>query len=434
MPFTLTMPKLSPTMTEGTIIKWRKKEGEFVEDGEMLIDVATDKATVEHAVLDGGWLQKIIIPEGSDALVNQVIAILTKEKSESIDGFIYEEKKPANKAEVSDVVDSNHIMAKAETKSQVGASSLGMLYQHFTIQKPIEEELLSSIDDKGRVKASPLAKKIAHDQRLDITTVQGTGPGGLVTSKDLELAQKDVEAIFGSKKQPSYPSGSYEEITLTPVRKVIAERLQQSKTFIPHFYMTQTVDAKSLHLLREELKASDIHLTFNDLITKAVALALKKHPEINRGFDPLNNAIVQFQTIDISIAVSIDAGLITPIVRNADFKNVGQIAKEIKYLADKAKKGTLAPLEYQGGSFTISNLGKYGIDSFYAIINPPQAAILAVGSVLDQPQVKDGVVVPGKMMTLNLSLDHRVIDGALGALFLKSLQNYIEHPSILLVH
>jgi pyruvate dehydrogenase E2 component (dihydrolipoamide acetyltransferase) len=432
MPFMLTMPKLSPTMTEGTISKWRKKEGEFVKDGETLLEIATDKATVEHAVLDGGFIRKILVQEGQEAEVNQAIAIFTKHKDESIDGF----EVVKEKVEISTALVNEEIRKDMELKEPCSkdAVNMGMDLGAFALQPAYEVDVFDSIDDKGRVKASPLAKKLAKENQLDLTTVQGTGPKGLVTSNDLEHAQKDTSLVFGSKRQPSVPSGSYDTLALTPIRKKIAKRLQQAKTFIPHFYISLEIDAEPLHNLREELKATDVKLTFNDFILKACSIALKQHPEINSGFDVVSQSIVRFNSIDISVAVSIDGGLITPIIRHADYKNLGQISKEVKVLADKARQQKLKAHEYQGGSFTVSNLGMYGIDYFAAIINPPQAAILAVGGVLEKPIVKNGFVVPGKVLTLTLSLDHRVLDGAIGAQFLKTLQKLLEHPSCLLIH
>lgn len=429
MPFTLTMPKLSPTMNEGTITKWRKNEGEFVSVGETLFEVATDKATVEHTALDEGWLKKILIPEGGEAVVNQAIAVFTESKDESIEGYKPEgvsTEKPVDKEK------EKGEEPKAVPQKAVG---VGMQTSAFALEPLLEiPSLKPSIDEKGRVKASPLAKKLAKEKKLDLTTVQGSGPKGLVTSKDLGVAQSDTEAVFGSQRQPNIAPGSYEEEALTPVRKVIAERLQQAKTFVPHFYVSLTINAEPLVQLRDQLKEMDLKVTFNDFIVKAVALALRKHPEVNSGFNVANNTLVRFKTIDIAIAVSVDEGLITPIVRYADYKNVGQISKEVKHLADKARNGKLQPHEFKGGSFTISNLGMYGVDTFTAIINPPQAAILAVGGILDRPVIKGSKVVPGKEVNLTISADHRVIDGAAAAAFLKTIEQYLVHPSILLVH
>lgn len=217
------------------------------------------------------------------------------------------------------------------------------------------------------------------------------------------------------------------------MRKVIGQRLQQSKTFIPHFYVSQDIDAEPMMHVREQLKNMGHKITFNDLIVRAAALALREHPEMNSGFNSANNSLIRFKTIDISIAVSVPAGLITPIVRYADFKNLGQISSEIRLLAQKAKEGKLSREEYSGGSFTISNLGMYGVSSFAGIINPPQAAILSVAGIEDKPVVKAGEVQAGKVMNVTLSADHRVVDGTDGAKFLKALQKYLENPSILLL-
>ena len=379
-----------------------------------------------------------MVSEGQEAKVNQAIAIFTKTKDETIEGYIPEglivEEKIVGKEKFDASFSPDSSSVQEQPKMSTKGSQIGLNPAAFEIAPSLDINQSSSIDDNGRVKASPLAKKIAKEKSLDITTVQGTGPSGLVTSKDLELAQVDVSSVFGSKKKPQDPSGSYEDIALTPVRKVIAERLQQAKTFIPHFYVSLEIDAEPIVALREELKVTGIKLTFNDFIVKAAALALKKHPEVNSGFNVVNNSIIRFKTIDISIAVSVEGGLITPIVRHADFKNLGQISSEVKSLADKARLGKLQLHEYKGGSFTLSNLGMYGINTFTAIINPPQAAILAIGGILDKPVVRNGVVVAGKTISLTLSADHRVIDGAMAAQFLKTIQNYLEHPSVLLVH
>jgi pyruvate dehydrogenase E2 component (dihydrolipoamide acetyltransferase) len=214
---------------------------------------------------------------------------------------------------------------------------------------------------------------------------------------------------------------------------VIAQRLQEAKTFIPHFYVTQTINANPMVEMREQLRNAGIKLTYNDFVTRACALALREHPNVNSGFDSVNNAVIRFKTIDIAIAVSLPAGLITPIIRHTDFKNLGEISVEIRSLAKRAKDGKLDVQEYKGGSFTISNLGMYGVTEFVAIINPPQAAILAVGGILNVPVIRNGQVVPGKIMNVTLSADHRVIDGVAGAEFLKTLQNFLENPTSLLV-
>jgi pyruvate dehydrogenase E2 component (dihydrolipoamide acetyltransferase) len=232
---------------------------------------------------------------------------------------------------------------------------------------------------------------------------------------------------------PTTPPGTFEEIPTSPMRKVIGQRLQQSKSFVPHFYVRQEIDAEPLIGAREQLKNGGMKITFNDLIIRASALALRECPEVNSGFNSVTQSIIMFKTIDISIAVSMEGGLITPIVRHADYKNVGEISVEVKELADRARQNKLQPNEYKGGSFTISNLGMFGVSDFVAIINPPQSAILAVSGIEDCVRWKNDAAVPGKKMNLTLSSDHRVIDGALAAKFMKTLQKYLENPAILLV-
>lgn len=397
MPFTLTMPKMSPTMEEGTIAKWHKKPGDFVEVGDLLLEVATDKATVEYNAIDSGWLREILVTENGEAGVNQPIAILSEDKDESIADF-----KPEGKV-----------------KKEVSAQSAPATAPMSVAQPPVNSQ---------RVMASPLAKKVAQQKGIDLAAVQGSGPRGRIMSRDLSTTQ-----IKNASIQTTLPSGAFEEEKLTPMRKAIAQRLQQSKATIPHFYLTQEIDAEPLFSLREQLKKGEVNVTFNDFVVRACALALRDHPHVNSGFNPQNNTMIRFKTIDISIAVSLESGLITPIIRQADHKSVVEIGTEAKALAAKARDGKLQEQEYMGGSFTISNLGMYGITNFQAIINPPQAANLAVGAIRDIPVVKEGIVVPGKVMSLTLSADHRVVDGAVGAEFLRSLRILLENPVLLLV-
>lgn len=429
MPTTLTMPKLSPTMENGTIVKWMKKEGDFVKAGEVLFEVATDKATAEYNALDDGYLRKILVGEQGQATVNQAVAIFTESKEESIEGYKPEGKGEPIKAQEVPTLESKEGAPKAQ------ATTVGLTQPAFIPAPPLQNYKFEWPRDQvsSQILASPLAKKLAKDKGIDLASVVGTGPNGRITSEDLELSQPDAPATFGRKTPPSDAPGSYEEETLSPMRKVIAERLQASKMFIPHFYVRQTICMDELLDVREQLKTCEIKLTLNDFIVRACALALKNHPAINSGYDSSTQKIIRFKTIDISVAVSVEGGLITPILRYTDYKNLGEISSEIKYLAKKAKEGKLESHEYQGGSFTVSNLGMYGVDDFVAVINPPQAAILAIGGVREVPIVKDGKMTIGKTMTLTLSSDHRVIDGADAALFLQTVKKYLEHPAILLV-
>jgi pyruvate dehydrogenase E2 component (dihydrolipoamide acetyltransferase) len=434
MPFTLTMPKLSPTMEEGTITKWRKREGDFVKAGDVLIEVATDKATVEHSALDEGWLRKILIKEGGSAIVNQAIAIFTEKKEESIEGYRPEGVTPqvavpaSASAELSEEINP----AAAPVRPAAGP---GLSQPAFVPEPPLQRYQFQAPTGgvPERITSSPLARKLAKEKGIDLSTVKGTGPQGRITSRDLELGQPSSLVTFGRREAPSLPPGTYEEIPLSPMRKIIGQRLQEAKTFIPHFYVTQEIDAERLISVRNELAAIGIKITYNDLVIRACALALKEHPEMNTGFNSVTQSIIQFKTIDIAIAVSLESGLITPIIRHADFKNVGQISSEVKNLAKRAREGKLAREEYVGGSFTVSNIGMFGVGEFKAIINPPQAAILAVGGILDQPIVKEGKVVPGKVMKCTLSADHRVLDGTDAAKFMKTLQKFLENASLLLL-
>ena len=421
------MPKLSPTMEEGMIVKWHKKEGDAVKEGDLLFEVATDKATVEHNALDGGFLRKILVAENSSAHVNQAVAIFTKSKDESIDGY-----QPEGETKTEEVAEEE---SPTETPAEKPQKVTGLAQPKFVPAPPLTDYKFE-FPEKGSAKgvASPLAKKLAKEQGIDLSSVKGTGPGGRVVKKDLEKATPGTPMVsFGAAGTPKEVPGSYDEETMTPMRKTIGQRLQESKTFIPHFYVQQEIDAEKMVLLREELKNNQIKLTFNDFVVRATALALKQHPHINSGFNSETGNIVRFKTIDVCIAVSVDGGLITPIVRHADYKNIGQLSAEVRHLATRAKDNDLKPEEYTGGSFTISNLGMFGINDFQAVINPPQAAILAVGGIIEKPVIKNHAVVPGKTLTLSLSSDHRVIDGADAAQFLVTLKQLLENPAILLI-
>ncbi len=429
MPFTLTMPKLSPTMEEGTIAKWRKKEGEKVKAGELLLEVATDKATVEYNALDEGFLCKILIADGQGAIVGQAIAIFTEKKEESIEGYkpegiVREEPKPApEKKEV------------PKEQPKVTVAGPAMQQPAFVPEPPLAGYTFEGPTGapETRILASPLAKRLAKERGIDLSTVKGSGPHGRIVSEDLALGQPAATVTFGRREAPAVAPGTYEEEMLSPMRKIIAKRLQESKTFIPHFYVSQEVRADALEQTHQQLKNGGLKVSFNDFVVRASALALREHPHVNSGFNSTNSTLIRFKTIDISIAVTLPEGLITPIVRHADYKNLGQLSTEIRALAEKARHGKLAREEYTGGSFTVSNLGMFGISNFSAIINPPQAAILAVGGIEEKPVVKNGTIAPGKTLMLTLSCDHRVIDGTDAAKFLKSVQKFLENPALLLL-
>jgi pyruvate dehydrogenase E2 component (dihydrolipoamide acetyltransferase) len=432
MPFTVTMPKLSPTMEEGSIAKWHKKVGEKVASGELLVEVATDKATIEYNALDAGYLRKILVEEGRSAKVNQPIAVFTEKADENIDSYTPEGIPPSEPVPK----ESKPAEAKPSAQEKPAAAPAATMQQPTFIPEPplkTYEFEFPTAASSGRTRASPLARKLAKEKGIDLTTIKGSGPSGRVTSHDLDLGMPDQTVTFGAKSLPEIPPGTYEEVPLTPMRKVIAQRLSQAKTFIPHIYVRQEIDADPLFDAREQLKNGHLKVTYNDFAIRAVALALRDHPGVNSGFNSATQSIILFKTIDISVAVTIEAGLITPIVRHADFKNLGEISAEVKELASRAKAGKLQPEEYKGGSFSISNMGMFGVTDFCAIINPPQSCILAVGGIEETPRVKNGQVVVGKKMGLVLSADHRVVDGAEAAKFLKSVQKYLENPALLLV-
>lgn len=441
MPFTLTMPKLSPTMEEGTIVKWHKKGGDFVQAGDVLLEVATDKATVEYQTLDEGWLRQILVKEGQEAIVNQPIAVFTAEEKESIEGYqpqgiaVPSQQEQKVKETIEEIQEKEPSPIAAETSVKKKGEAV-LAQPQFQPEPPLENYLFEYPTERleKRILASPLAKKLAKEKKLDLSTIKGTGPNQRIMSRDLAKAQPAGLVNFGHREVPALPPGSYEEVPLSPMRKVIGQRLQESKSFIPHFYVTQTIDAEPLAAIREQLKNQEIKVSINDFIVKGCALALRQHPAMNSGFNSAQQSIIQFKTIDIAIAVSIEAGLITPIVRHADYKNLGELALEIRSLAQKAREGKLNAQEYKGGSFTISNLGMYGVSEFQAILNPPQAAILAVAGIQDVPVLRNGTIVPGKTLNLTLSVDHRVIDGIVAALFLQTLKKLLESPAVLLIN
>lgn len=427
MPFTLTMPKLSPTMEEGTIAKWRKKEGDFVKVGEVIFEIATDKATVEHAVLDAGYLRKIIVKEGESAVVNQPVAIFTEKKEESIEGYKPEGAAPK-------VAPKADLASAPAKKAEAPVAATPVLGQPlFTPEPPLKNYDFPPSATPSYIPASPLAKKLAKEKGIDLSTVKGSGPGHRVVSSDLDLGQPDLSVTFGRNERPNALPGAYEEEKMSPIRKVIAQRLQAAKTFIPHFYVTMEIRAEKLLDAREQLKSMGHKISINDFVVRACALALRDHPEVNSGFNSASQTLIRFKTVDISVAVALSDGLITPIIRYADYKNLGEISTEIKMLAQKAKDGKLQREEYVGGSFTVSNLGMYGVSDFVGIINPPQAALVAIGTIEDRAVVEDHAIVPGKVMRLTLSGDHRVIDGAIGAQFLQTVKKFLENPTSLLM-
>lgn len=419
----LKMPKLSPTMEVGTLVKWHKRSGDPVAFGDVLMEISTDKAVLEHTASEDGWILQIILPEGKKAKVGEPLAVFSTEQNAEFD---LEALLPRQDS----APEAPPMQASKEAAVPTRDTFIVM---DFKPEPPLSTPL-SLKNPLKQCPISPLAKKLAKERNLDVSGIQGSGPGGRIVQKDLERAPTKCIAGFGYPESPDQCPGSYLEESMSPLREVIAQRLQAAKISIPHFYVKQQVYATPLLKLLQELKAQDIKLSINDCIVRACSLALKEFPELNSGFNSVNQTIVRFQTIDISIAVALPDGIITPIVRCADRKNIGMIAAEIKSLVNKARSQSLKEEEYKGGSFCISNLGMTGITEFTAIVNPPQAAILAVGSIEERPIITNGEIAVGATCMLTLSADHRVVDGYPAAMFLKRLQKILEAPAVLLLN
>ncbi len=426
----ITMPKLSDTMTEGTLISWKKKKGDKVTTGEVLAEIETDKATMEWESPEDGTLTEIFIEEGGKVNVGDKIAFIggegetaPVEKKAEAKPEKTEETKPAKKEE-----------AKPEAKKEKPAPA--------AVESKVDRPKTNAAEDDARVKASPVARRLAGELGVDLSKVNGTGPEGRVTESDVRAAGKGqsrpaAQVSAPSAAIPAARPGEGARIQLSGMRKVIAQRLVESKGPVPHFYLNIDIDAGPLLAARAELKsggegAETAKVTVNDFVLKASVQAAIKVPKVNASFD--GDAIVQYTDVDLAVAVAIEDGLITPVIRKAQDKSLPQISAEIKDLAHRARSKRMKPEEFQGGSFTVSNLGGFGVDSFSAIINPPQGFILAIGTISKRPVVGEGdQVVIGHRMSICMSCDHRVIDGALGAEYLKELRHLLENPALLLV-
>ncbi|MFY2561451.1 pyruvate dehydrogenase complex dihydrolipoamide acetyltransferase [Corallococcus terminator] len=413
------LPSLSPTMTEGKIVKWLKKVGDKVTSGEALAELETDKSNLEIEAYDDGTLAEIVVGENQSAPVGSPIAYLTPKGGKAAAAPApAAAPKPVEAAPAAVAPKPPAPAAQAAPAASAPVASGGR-----------------------RVRASPLAKKIAKDKGLDIAQVQGSGPSGRVVKRDIEEAlARGVKAPAAvaptapaTRKAPSTATVARPEARSEPLssmRKVIAQRMTEVKPGVPHFYLTLEVEMDAAVKVREEAKAMELKVSVNDLIVKAVAMAVRRYPKINVSLQ--GDQVVHHGAVDVGIAVALEQGLITPIIRDADTKGLQAISTEVRELAERARKRALKPDEYTGGSITVSNLGMYGIDQFVAIINPPQSSILAVGAVADKVVVRDGQMVIRKMMTATLSCDHRIIDGAIGAEFLRELRGLLEHPTRLL--
>ncbi|MCH2276796.1 MULTISPECIES: pyruvate dehydrogenase complex dihydrolipoamide acetyltransferase [Thalassospira] len=438
MPVKILMPALSPTMTEGTLAKWLVKEGDTVESGDVIAEIETDKATMEVEAVDEGKIGKILVSEGSEGVaVNEVIALLLEEGED----------------------------ASALDGADTSAASTGGAAPAAEAPKQEEESKSDAAPAKGqapaapvsggdRVKASPLARRIAANEGVDLGKVEGSGPRGRVVKRDVEAAMSSKPADKAAASAPAAdkpaatpqaPAASgwnpdltglpeYEEIPNSSMRKVIARRLTQSKQQVPHFYLTVDCELDNLLATRKQLneKAGEgVKVSVNDFVIRAASIALKRVPAANAVWT--DAAILQCKQQDISVAVAIDGGLITPVIRNAGGKGLAEISTEMKALAGKAREGKLKPEEFQGGTFSVSNLGMFGIKEFSAIINPPQGCILAVGAGEQRAVVKDGALAIATVMSCTLSVDHRVVDGAVGAEFMAEFKKLIEDPLSMLL-
>ena len=438
------MPKLSDTMTEGTLVAWKKKKGDQVSAGEVLAEIETDKATMEWESPEDGTLTEIYVEEGGKVNVGDRIAFIggedepPKEEEKEKEKEEKEEKPKAKEEEKKEEKPKKAEQPKEETptreenEEKKGAPPRGE-------KKTEPEKPTPKIEkaEESRVKASPVARRIAAELGVDLSSVNGTGPEGRVTETDVRAAAKSKSATPATKVPAAVKAGESARIQLSGMRKIIAQRLVESLGPVPHFYLNIDINAAPLMEAREELKsagegADAAKITVNDFVLKAAVQAAVKVPRVNASFD--GDAIVQYADIDLGIAVAIEDGLLTPVIRAAQNKSLREMSELAKDLAHRARNKRMKPEEFQGGTFTVSNLGGMGIDSFSAVINPPQGFILAVGRITKVPVVDDcDQIIVGHRMSLTMSCDHRVIDGALGAEYLKELRHLLENPALLLV-
>src|SRR5438132_2889650 len=442
------MPKLSDTMTEGTLVSWKKKKGDKVSAGEVIAEIETDKATMEWESPEDGTLTEIYVEEGGKVNVGDRIAFIGGEGEEAPKPKEKEEKekKLEAKEEETEKEKPKEEEEKPEAPKAEEKEKKNAVPPNAEKKEPEAEERPPAAEkpEEARVKASPVARRIAAEFGVDLSNVKGTGPEGRVTETDVRAAAKSVAVLADrggakaeSKPAPAIKAGESARIQLSGMRKIIAQRLVESLGPVPHFYLTIDIDAGPLMEAREELKsagegADAAKSTVNDFVLKAAVQAAVKVPRVNASFD--GDAIAQYADVDLGIAVAIEDGLLTPVIRAAQNKSLREISEVAKDLAHRARNKRMKPEEFQGGTFTVSNLGGMGIDSFSAVINPPQSFILAVGKITKVPVIDDcDQIVVGHRMSLTMSCDHRVTDGALGAQYLKELRHLLENPALLMV-
>ncbi|PKA15131.1 pyruvate dehydrogenase complex dihydrolipoamide acetyltransferase [Leptospira haakeii] len=438
------MTQLSPTMSEGVLVKWLKKKGDSVAPGEILAEVETDKAVMEMEAFDSGVILEILAQEGAKLPVGAPVAIIGK-AGEDITSLLSEAKSRSSATTSTAPTQNSPEPTPSPSPSPGPRPKKQETVVTSTVSEPEEEEVSSPKENpvsrglspsalEGRIKASPLAKRLAEESGIDLSKIRGSGPDGRIIKRDIE---NGISAFSSSGTSPFAGEIMQEEkLPISGMRKTIASRLVHSKTHQPHFYLDMEIDADALVHLREnfnsDLKESgeEIKLSINDFIIRASALALLKVPEVNSSWR--EDHILKHGRVDIGVAVSIEGGLITPYVRNADKRSVLEIGRTVKELASRARERKLKPEEFSDGTFTVSNLGMFGVNRFAAVINEPEAAILAVGNVVSKPVIKNGNIVPGKTLSVCLSCDHRVVDGAVGAGWLEVFRNFLEHPLRLL--
>jgi pyruvate dehydrogenase E2 component (dihydrolipoamide acetyltransferase) len=438
MALIITMPRLSDTMTEGVVAKWHAKVGDQITEGMLLAEIETDKATMDFEAFPGqeGVLLYVGVQEGQTAPVDAILAILGaagEDVSALVAGGATAAKADASPTEVAAPAPAPE-PARASVPEPAPASNSASLPSQPAAAPAASGSLNATAPGDARLKASPLARSLASEHGLSIASIQGTGDGGRITKSDVErsLTLASVEPNTVSAAPVSYPSSGYVDTPVSQMRKTIAKRLAESKFTAPHFYLTIAVDMSAATAARAEInKDGDVKISYNDLVVKSVAKALKKHPAVNSAW--MGDSVRTNFDVHVGIAVAVEDGLLVPVVRHADAKGLAEISAEVRGFAMKAKEKKLQPSDWSGNTFTISNLGMFGIEEFTAIINPPDAAILAVGGVQDVPVVKNGQVQAGQVMKMTLSCDHRVIDGVTGAAFLNTVKGYLERPLSLIL-
>lgn len=412
------MPKLSDTMTEGVVAEWTKSVGDEVSSGEVLAEIETDKATMEFESFYDGVLLHIGVEKGATAPINSILAIIG-DKGEDVAKILAEAEKAAPVEKKEESAPAVKVEAPKPTPAPVAASA------------PVNVTPIASVSDSnGRIFASPLAKKMANEKGIDLANVIGTGDAGRIVKRDIDHYTPYVGG--GAVKRGFVGVESFKDEPVSQMRKTIAKRLSESKFTAPHFYLTLDIDMDNAIAIREQIGNLETgKVSFNDMVIKACGLALREHPTVNSAW--LGDVIRRNEHVHIGVAVAVDEGLLVPVVRFADGKELTEIGAEVRSFAKKAKEKKLQPSDWEGNTFTISNLGMFGIEAFTAIVNPPDSCIMAVGGIKQVPVVKNGEIVPGNVMKVTLSCDHRVVDGVSGSEFLNTFKKYMENPVALLV-